>query len=50
VLNRVLIVPSMALAGASPAGGVVFELAVQPVSLSAVSAAAADVDAPSLDA
>ncbi len=40
-LNRVLVLPSIALAGASPAPELVFELAVQPVSLSGVSAAAA---------
>jgi hypothetical protein len=40
VLNRVLMLPSMALDAASP---VVFELAAQPVSLSAVSVAAAEV-------
>ncbi len=39
--NRVLRLPSMAWAGASPAPGLVFELAVQPVSGSWVSVAAA---------
>ena len=40
-LKRVLVLPSIALAGASPEPELVFELAVQPVSLSGVSAAAA---------
>src|SRR6185437_3534845 len=45
-LNRVLRLPSMALAGASAALELVLELAVQPVSLSAVSVADAPLAGP----